>query len=303
MNNYLKPSPPHADWAIHNRVIATGSSFKGVAPLKNLSSTEETKATLHDWSRRIKTAKSIVVAGAGATGIEIAGELGQEYGLTGQKEITLVCDGDLPLSPKFKREVREAAKNQLERLKVKLVTNTRVESSSTSTNSITLVTKKSSSPSDKAGTTTTTTTIRADLLLPTYGVTPNTSYLPPSMLDDRGFVKQTPSLRAEGHDNIFVVGDAGNLEDPQGVHTDRQVVHVVKLLEAHLLGPPATAPDYEPDRRVIVGSSLGRKGGVGQIGNWRVWSFVLWLLKSRYLGTDHAASFVRGDRTATVKNW
>jgi NADH dehydrogenase FAD-containing subunit len=80
-----------------------------------------------------------------------------------------------------------------------------------------------------------TTTFQADLLIPTYGVTPNTSSLPASMLDARGYVKQTSFLHAEGHDAIFVVGDAGNLQDIQGVQANLQVVHVVKLIEARLL--------------------------------------------------------------------
>ncbi|KAK4241221.1 hypothetical protein C8A03DRAFT_12499 [Achaetomium macrosporum] len=276
-------------------VIATGSSFKADMPFKNLSSTEKTKDTLHDWSRRIESAKSIIVAGAGATGIEVAGELGQEYAVTGKKQITLVSDQELPLTSKFKRDVRETAKKELERLKVKVITNAKVTSSSSGSPNTTITLTKSDG---------TTTTVTADLVIPTYGITPNTSFLPPSMLDSRAFVKQTPRLRAEGHDNIFVVGDAGNIEDAQGVHTDAQVVHVVKFLEARLLGQDeAQVPDYKPADKVMFAATLGKSKGAGQVGNWKLWSWLVWLLKGRHLGTNYAAAFVRGERTLAVKEW
>ncbi len=273
------------------RVVATGSSFKGDMPFKNLASTESTREALHDWAKRIESAKSIVVAGAGATGVELAGELGQEYAVTGKKEITLVCNQDLPLADKYKRDVRETAKKELERLKVKVITNTKVTASS-SPNTITL-----SSPKNSKGT-----TVQADLLIPTYGITPNTSFLPAALLDARGFVKQTTHLRAEGHDDIFVVGDAGNLEDTQAVHGDQQVVHLVKLLEAQLLEADAPA-EYKPGDKIMFAATIGKSRGTGQMGGWRVWSWIVWFAKGRYLGTDYAPDFVKGERTLMVKSW
>jgi uncharacterized NAD(P)/FAD-binding protein YdhS len=69
-------------------ILATGSHTKGDAPFKGKGSTEATKEALHTFQARVKRAKSIVVAGAGVTGTEFAGELGFEYGQ--QKDITLV---------------------------------------------------------------------------------------------------------------------------------------------------------------------------------------------------------------------
>lgn len=57
-------------------------------PWKNEGSYEHGKETLHGMQRRVYAAKSIVVGGAGPTGVETAGELGFEYGKV--KEITLV---------------------------------------------------------------------------------------------------------------------------------------------------------------------------------------------------------------------
>ncbi|KAK3903351.1 hypothetical protein C8A05DRAFT_14701 [Staphylotrichum tortipilum] len=277
-------------------VVATGASFKADMPFKNLSTTEETKASLHDWAKRIGAAKSIVVAGAGATGVELAGELGQEYAVTGKKEITLVADQELPFVSKFRRDVREAAKKELERLKVKVITNAKVTSPASS-NSTTLTLTKTDG---------TTSTLQADLLIPTFGLIPNTSFLPASMLDARGYIKQTTYLRAEGHDDIFVVGDAGNLQDPQAAHTEQQTLHVVRLLEARALAAEAAgaaAPEYKPSDKIMFAATVGRNRGTGQMGNWKLWSWIVWFAKGRYLGTNYAEDIAKGARTMTVKEW
>lgn len=77
-------------------ILATGSSMKGGAegiPLKGLGSTEATKDALRKFRSRVEIAKTIVVAGAGVTGCEVAGELGYVYGK--QKEIILVCTSNI----------------------------------------------------------------------------------------------------------------------------------------------------------------------------------------------------------------
>ncbi|KAH6850835.1 hypothetical protein B0I37DRAFT_122674 [Chaetomium sp. MPI-CAGE-AT-0009] len=281
-------------------VIATGSSPKNGMPFKNLSTTEETKDALHDWAQRIASAKSIVVAGAGATGIEIAGELGQEYAVTGKKQITLVSDQELPLTSKFRDDVRETAKKELERLKVKVITNAKVTSPTSTTSPTTTITLTQTSPNAKPAPPT---TLQADLVIPTYGLAPNTSFLPASMLDARGLVRQTATLRAEGgHANVFVVGDAGNLEDPQGVHADAQAVHLAKVLAARVLGEEE-GDEYKPAGKITFAATLGRNRGTGQVGNWRIWSLLVWFLKGRYLGTNYAGELVRGERTLSVKGW
>ena len=69
-------------------IIATGSKANGGMPFKGLGSTKATKYALHDFQARVRKARTIVVAGAGVTGIEAADELKFEYGE--EKEVTLV---------------------------------------------------------------------------------------------------------------------------------------------------------------------------------------------------------------------
>jgi len=69
-------------------ILATGSSTKEDIPLKGRGTTEATKEALHVFQQKVKQAKTIHIAGAGATGVEVAGEIGFEY--EGQKTVTLV---------------------------------------------------------------------------------------------------------------------------------------------------------------------------------------------------------------------
>ena len=69
-------------------ILATGSRTKNYTPFKGLESTEETKHALHDFQSEVTKSKNIVVAGAGVTGIEVAGELA--FALGSEKQITLV---------------------------------------------------------------------------------------------------------------------------------------------------------------------------------------------------------------------
>jgi NADH dehydrogenase FAD-containing subunit len=70
-------------------ILATGSRTKEDTPFKGHGSHQATLDALHDYQNKVKSAKSITVVGAGATGVETAGELGYAYG--NSKKITLVC--------------------------------------------------------------------------------------------------------------------------------------------------------------------------------------------------------------------
>ena len=191
-------------------VIATGSSFKEAMPFKHLSTIQETKDELHKFQNKIRAAKSVVVAGAGMTGVEVVAELGQEYARIGAKEITLIADDDLPLTSEAKLAVRETIVHELEKNRVRIVKNTRVVDTS---------------PEDAKGPRTLhlrskdgkTSTMVADVVLKTYGIIPNSGFVPPKMLNEAKHIKTTPSMQAEGYESIFVLGDVSSAESPSGV--------------------------------------------------------------------------------------
>ncbi|KAK1599680.1 uncharacterized protein LY79DRAFT_575329 [Colletotrichum navitas] len=273
-------------------VVATGTRAKEDMPWKDLDTTEETKQALSSVRQQLADAKTIVVAGGGITGAETIGEIGFEY--NGKKEVYFVFHDDLPLADPFTESVRKSVLNELRRMNVKTIPNTKVTSVSTGSDG-----RKTLQLTDKSGQTT---TLETDAYVPTVGSIPNTSFLPASMLDAQGYVNQDASLRVPGHDNVFVVGDVGNLEAGYGRIADLQTQHAVKSIQAQLTGAPRPA-DYVADTKVLAGITLGRSRATGQMGTWKLPSLAIWLFKGRYIGTDYSKDFVAGKRTLTVKNW
>lgn len=283
-------------------VIATGSSFKDAMPFKNLADTAATKDKIESLREKIAAARSIVVAGAGQTGVEVAGELGQEYGLTGEKEITLIADGTLPLRPEAREDVRRTAASELATLNVKIVANTRVVGAATTPSgrqSLVLQrcdTQGAGPDADEAA------TLEADLYIPAFGVRPNTSFVPAFMLAADGRVRvDRATLRAVGHDNVFTLGDAADAETATGKHADAQVRFLGPAMHEVLAG--RTPPPYKPDDRFVFAVTIGPYRGTGQVGGWRLWGWIVRMAVGRHLGTDYAPDIAAGNRTMTETNW
>lgn len=277
----------------HTLVIATGSSAREEMPFKTVNTTEQTRDVLHDWQQRIKSAKSIVVAGAGVTGLELTGELAEAYGKTGRKKITLIGASDLPFDATVRKDVRQAAKKGLEKLGAQVKLNakvTKVEGPEAGPKTIRLSLGRGMDES-----------IEADVFIPTYGLQPNSAFVPATLLDHRGQVKQTKHLRAEGHDNVFVVGDVGSLETPQAVHTENQMLHVVNNIQAYLKGEAVTEYKFSTDP--IFMASIGKGGGIGQAKGWKLFSFMVKMFKAQTLGTQNFPGILAGKKTMTKGKW
>lgn len=259
-------------------VLATGASLPHGLPFKHVGTTDETTTALHDLQDKIKKAKSIVIAGSGPTGIETMGELGHAYG--GSKKLTLVISSDRALS-NLMPSVGKAAENELTKMKVDLIHNASVVASNKEgdSTSISLSTGK---------------TLTADLYIPLFGVIPNTSFLPGDILDDSGNVKLDLSLRVSGQKNVWGVGDIGNLESKQATKVDPQVKQLVQNLEAVVAGNAGGVVDYVPSEKPMIGITIGKSKGTGQMGGMKMFSWLIWLLKGRTLLVEKAGSTVMG---------
>lgn len=269
-------------------IIATGARARDDMPWKSLGTTEETKAKLHSLQSQIKKAKTIIVAGGGLTGVETAGELGFEYSKDGQKEVIFIHDSHLPLGPPVMDSMRKAAKNELEKLKVKIVPNSTVVNTTVNGDE-TVVEVRNTDGS--------TMSYKAQAYVPAIGIIPNTEFVPANLLDERGFIKQTTLLQAEGHPNIFVIGDAGNLEPSKAAIAEAQTVHLIKALPVYLDG--GKVPEYTVAGKEIFGITVGRSRATGQMGTMKVFSFLIWWVKGRFLGTDYAGAWAAGKRMMT----
>lgn len=107
-------------------VIATGSRIRSNLPFKPVGAHEETLAALHALQKEIEVAKSIVIAGAGPTGVETAGEIAAAY--RSEKEITLIISGERALqSSEVRVDVSLGVEKDLQKLGVKLLRNVQVK--------------------------------------------------------------------------------------------------------------------------------------------------------------------------------
>ncbi|KAF4338501.1 apoptosis-inducing factor 2 [Fusarium beomiforme] len=270
----------------HTLVIATGSRTKDGMIWKDIGSTKATKAKLHEIQNQISKAKTIVVSGGGMTGSETAGELGFEYSQHGTKEVIFIYSGDLPLAPPASDAVRKQTLKELKKLKVNIMSKSTVISA-TPSGSDTILEVRSADGNVKK--------ITTQAYLPATGIVPNTEFVPKTLLDSKGYIKQTTRLQVEGHKNIFVIGDAGSLENSQLGMADAQAQHLMKALPTHVDG--GEVPEYSPAKKPMFAVTLGRSRATGQMGTMKLFSFVIWWVKGRYLGTDYADGWAAGKRT------
>ncbi|KAK1245612.1 hypothetical protein MKX08_005241 [Trichoderma sp. CBMAI-0020] len=260
----------------HHLVIATGSSMASGIPLKPIGTHEEMLTAWHDLQAKVNDAKDIIVAGAGPTGVEVAGELAAKFGKL--KKITLIMHGDIPLesSGDLLSSVRTTLDTDLQKLGVKLIRKTRVEAVNVSIDSKTQILSLDNGS-----------TLATDLYLPMHGIQLNNSFVTDSFLDSRGNVDLNDMMRVVGTENIWSIGDVSNAGPKQLTVTDNQINYLASALDAALTGEGPVAP-YKPINKTMIFLSLGKKYATGQIGNWRLWGILVSYVKGRNLFIDTA---------------
>ncbi|KAI1030369.1 hypothetical protein LB505_004272 [Fusarium chuoi] len=260
-------------------VIATGSRLASDLPLKPVGTHQETISAWKQLQTQVGGSKSIVIAGGGATGTEVAGELAARYGSS--KNITLVISGEQPLEGAID-SVRGSISRDLETLGVKLIYNARVAEAKKSERGQGIEVHLSNGS-----------TLTTDLYLPLHGIKLNTSFVPPSFLDSGGSIKLDEKMRVTGTKNIWGIGDVGNIDPKQLTITDNQIIHLATALDATLTGK-GDIKSYQPATKKMIFLSLGKKYATGQIGNWKLFSFIVSYVKGRKLFVDTAEGYVGG---------
>ncbi|KAF9762078.1 hypothetical protein IL306_003577 [Fusarium sp. DS 682] len=260
-------------------VIATGSRLASDLPLKPVGTHQETISAWKQLQNQVGHSKSMVISGGGATGTEVAGELAAKYGSS--KDITLIISGDQPLEGALD-SVRTSIARDLKTLGVKLIFNARVTEAKKSENHKGMEVHLSNGS-----------TLTTDLYLPLHGIKLNTSFVPPSFLDSSGNIKLDERMRVAGTNNLWGIGDVGNIDPKQLTITDNQIIHLAAALDATLTGKADIKP-YQPATKKMIFVSLGKKYATGQIGNWKLFSFMVSYIKGRKLFVDTAEGYVGG---------
>lgn len=270
-------------------VIATGSKLRSGLPFKPIGTHEETLAALHALQKQIDAAKSIIVAGAGPTGVETVGELADAY--AGKKEITMIIGAERPLQASgVLPSVSQVVEKSLQKLGVKLVRNVQVTKAETNEPGTQTVLTLSNG-----------TSLSADLYLPLYGVQVNTSFIPESLLDSTGNLVLDKMLRVQGTKNVWGIGDVGNLEVKQLTVIDAQVIHVSAALDATLTGATGKVKEFKPVDKITIAVTIGKKYATGQVGGLKLWGKIVLYLKAKTLFLDKAPPYVGGKQLMNGK--
>jgi NADH dehydrogenase FAD-containing subunit len=254
----------------HALVIATGASTTSLL----LSNGPDRAAAWKDFREELKDARRIVVAGAGPTGVEIAGELGNYVRGRGV-DITLISSGSRIL-PAIRPDVANTAQTYLTDLSVNVLANTKVERHDSATKTLIL------STGDLVE--------NVDMYISATGTTPNTSFLSISLLAVDGRVRTNPStLRVDtAGPRIYAIGDCSDAYRP-AIHNILASIPVLgenikRDLHVHagMVGRSAGEDKvFKEDRRETQLVPIGPNKGVGVMMGWRVPSWVVWLIKGR----------------------
>ncbi|PVH82659.1 AMID-like mitochondrial oxidoreductase-like protein [Cadophora sp. DSE1049] len=261
-------------------VITTGSRTKDPVPWKpSLDGYEATRDRLHKIQEQVNSAKSIVLGGAGPTGVEAAAELGFEFGKG--KEITLITSSSQILlgTPP---NVANFAENVLRKLHITILKDTRITSSQPLPPPSTQIELTLSSGAKMI----------VDLYLPTVGVLPNTDFVPKNLLNEDGDVVVDDYLRVKGVEGVWAAGDVVDIQPSQFVYMQKQAAALAKNLDLVINGKVPVL--YKYDGAPMMAVALGRSRATGRFGNNRLPSLIVWFLKGRTLGTQNLQGLVTG---------
>jgi NADH dehydrogenase FAD-containing subunit len=232
-------------------VLATGSTYPFPAKSDNVAAAvaHEQYRAAHD---ALAAAGRVLLIGAGAVGIELAGEIKAAWP---GKQVTLLDAADDILGARFRPDLKAELRRQLEALGVEVLVSSPLR-------------QPPPVPAGEPGEFTVVTEagreITADLWFRCYGVSPVSDYLAGELAVARGadgFVAVTPYLQVTGQERVFALGDVADADHKMAGIAGRQAQVVAANIKALIAGGDLTA--YEPNAPSIV-VPVGPDGGSGQ---------------------------------------
>ncbi len=233
-------------------VLATGSTY----PYPAKSGTDETATAIRRYREsheELAQAGHVLIAGAGPTGLELAGEISERWP---EKRITVLEPAPEILAGPYKQELRDEVRRQLEQRGVEFVLGEALSA-------------EPESPPATFGafavSTTAGRTIEAEIWFRCYGLTPVSGYLQGELLSARlpdGSIEVTPQLQVKGQTNVFALGDVASADLKTAGRAGREAEVVAANVRALIDGGELQA--YEPAPPAIV-IPLGPSGGASEL--------------------------------------
>ncbi|KAH8826900.1 FAD/NAD(P)-binding domain-containing protein [Flagelloscypha sp. PMI_526] len=230
-------------------IMAPGSKWTGPIGFPWHEGDAAVQAHIKKYRKSIAAAKSIVIAGAGAVGIELAGEIHDFYP---DKKLTIVQGDAAVLNATYPLKVKRAVETKLRTAKVDIIYNDYID-------------EIPEGPVDKV-ITRSGKEIKADLVLSARGPRPNTDLFKDnvfsSSLTPSGTVKVKPTLQVEGFDDIFAIGDIIDWNEQKmniKTHAHAAVAshNIISLLQRKGAGMKKYKGSYE-----LIFLTWGRREGV-----------------------------------------
>jgi len=80
--------------------------------------------------------------------------------------------------------------------------------------------------------------LTTEMYIPTFGLIPNSSYVPAKFLDPQGFVMVDEHLAVKAAKDVWAIGDVSDTEFPQFLPMDRQSKYIAKAITSILSNTP-----------------------------------------------------------------
>ena len=233
-------------------VLATGSSYPFPAK-SDLPDTASAQERYRNAQRALASARRVLILGAGAVGLELAGEIAAAWP---QKHIAIVDLASDILPGGYRPELRAELRRQLDEMGVELILGSPLHHQPPS---------PAGALAPFTGHTEAGVEVRADIWFQAYGIAPVTNYLAGDLVTLRtaeGSIEVTPTMGLPGQEGMFAIGDiaAGhpNGAGRAGRHGDLVAANIRALITGE--GTMAEAPMTPP----AIVLPLGPEGGAGQ---------------------------------------
>lgn len=262
-------------------VIASGSttastSQKNAIPIPfKQSNSDDMNTVIQNAQDSISMAESIVIAGAGPIGVELAGEIAEAAQQSGRRVNITLVSASYRILPMLKPAGSATAEKLLTNMGVEIVKNQKVSGAVQSKESHSwTVTLDEGRKLD------------VDLYIPTTGVLPNNDFIPANLLDENGWVMVDKGLRVKSPRGsaarlpIFAAGDITNNSMRLSFKAQEQAAVVAANLKAEIVGQ-GKGKLYDQGDKTMMVVPVGSTGGTGLIMGWTPWGAMVKMVKGK----------------------
>ncbi|KAJ3288430.1 Apoptosis-inducing factor 2 [Borealophlyctis nickersoniae] len=263
-------------------LIATGGWTPGRA--RELTK----KEYIAEYERRLKDivdAKTVLIVGGGATGVETAGEIKTDYP---DKRVVLVHSGSELIGGTFSSKFKARVLSNITKLGVEVILNDRIDTDAFDATGY-------SNTERTLKTTNGGIEITSDVqILATGQATYNGGWarsLGPDVVDDHNQIRVEPTLQVVGFEHIFAAGDVANITYGKTAYNAKlqggtAAKNIKKLIDRRDSGGTPKLEHNGPPSIVAGCVVAGRRGGAVQMGPLILGNWVATKAKATHLMLD-----------------